>query len=266
MRTLSLKSRTFYKAKICDFIKMILTSAYFHLRNSSDSNSTVDPTQLRRKSNSLTYLSLYFWWIFLPPPQNEKYHHHSYIFFLLIGSFLVPLIPHVSRILLDVISFSLPFLATLAFLILLLDLLLCGTILCVKHIRLWLTILCFHCTLPFDFTQNHPRLLPVWIKFVIFAFHFILDHSGKGVILTVQKTSLCLHTNLWGLSQWREALGKAGKAAGNGQWRVLDIGNIYPGQCLCFAVIPRTLSCYMCTPPTKHSTYPWPDTLHTLPS
>lgn len=107
-------------------------------------------------------------------------------------------------------------------------------------------------------------LLPTWMEFLVFALHFILDPSGKGVILTVQKTSLCLQLYLWGLSQQIEALGKTGKAAGNGHQRVLDIGNICTGQCLCSAVIPRMLSCYRYTPTMKHSTYPWPDMLHTM--
>lgn len=139
------------------------------------------------------------------------------------------------------------------------DLLLCGTILPMKYIRLWSTILCFHCTIPFDFTQNHPRLLPAWMDFVVFALYFIFDHSGKGVILTVQKTLLCLQLCLWGLSQRIEALGKAGKVAGNGHWRVLDIGNICAGRCLCFAVIPRMLPCYMYTSKGKHGTCPRPE-------
>lgn len=183
--SLSVKSKTFYKAKIYDFIKMILTSSFFYLRSSSDSNNSGSNPTINKELKQSTYLSLYAWWIFLPPPHNGKLHHYSYIFFLHSGSFLVHLIPHVLRIFLEVISFSPPFLATLAFLILVMDLLLCGTILPMKHISLWSTILCFHCIIPFDFTQNHPHLLPAWMEFVVFALHFILDHSGKGVILTV---------------------------------------------------------------------------------
>lgn len=126
--------------------------------------------------------------LFLHPPHNWKPHHHSCLFcFPQSVSFLVHLIPCVSnflRILFELIAFLPPHSAALA-LLLLLDLLLYSTLLPMEYIPLCLNILCFHCTLPFYFTQNHPCLLPALMEFVVFALCFILGHSSKGVILTV---------------------------------------------------------------------------------
>lgn len=91
------------------------------------------------------------------------------------------------RILLKLISFSPPHSATLALLFLLMALLLCSTLVPMEYIHLRLNILCFHFTIPFDFSQNHPCLLPALTEFVVFALCFILAHSGKGVILAVTR-------------------------------------------------------------------------------
>ena len=139
---------------------------------------------------------------FLHLPHNWKPHHQSYIFFFpQSGSFPVHLVPHVVnflRILLELISFSPPHSATLALLLLLMDLLLCSTLLPMEYIHLCLNILCFHCTIPFHFTQNHPCLLPALMEFVVFALCFLLGHSGKGVMLIVQTPSVCLQLCLCG--------------------------------------------------------------------
>ena len=137
---------------------------------------------------------------FLHPPHSWKPHHHSYIFLPQSGSFPVHLIPCVFnflRILLELISFSPPCSATLVLLLLLMDLSLCSTLLPVQYIHLSWNILCFHCTIPFHFTQNHPCLLPALMEFVVITLCFILGHGGKGVILTVQTPSVCLQLCLW---------------------------------------------------------------------
>lgn len=139
---------------------------------------------------------------FLHPPHSWKPHHHSYIFFFTqSGSFPVHFIPRVFnflRLLLELISFSPPRSATLALPLLLMDLLLCSTLLPMEYIHLCLNILCFRCTTPLDFTQNHPCLLPALMEFLVFALCFILGHSGRGVILVVQTPSVCLQLCLRG--------------------------------------------------------------------
>lgn len=136
---------------------------------------------------------------FLHPPHKWKPHCHSYIlFFPQSGSFPVHLIPCVFYFLRILLEHFHLLVQLLALFLLLMDLLLCSTLLPVEYIHLCFNILFFHCTIPFDFSQNRPCLLPALTEFVFFAVCFILGHSGKGVILTVEAPSVCHQLCLWG--------------------------------------------------------------------
>lgn len=148
------------------------------------------------------------------------------------------------------------------------DLFLCRTLLPMDYSHLIkYFVSCLSSFSPFDFTQNCLCLLPVLVIEFFFTLCFIPDHTGKVVTLIAHPPSVCHQLCLWVQSQQAEVQGKATKASGNKHRGSLVIRNTCTGQCLCFAVMFRTLSYYILyTPTTKHSTCPWPSTPCTLSS
>lgn len=246
-------------------LKWFLTSALFYLRSSSNACTIADPSWLSiMNSNSPADLSLYPWCTFLvsshttenPITTTTSYSFHSlgaswftsFLVFLTVWEFLLN-------------WFRFHLLVHLRCLFSYFWWIWCYA----EHFSLWTTstwlnILCFLFVIfsPFDFTQNCPYLLPPLMEFVFFALCFILCHSGKVVTLIIHPPIDCPQLRLRVQSQQKEA---QEKAAGNEHHGVLNKEDICTEQCFCFAVMPRTLSCYILyTPTTKHSTCPWPDT------